>query len=156
MQPLNKKKTAARAEMGRSVPCTVLSAVLRLSAQSLPLFVTLCTLWLFNFINLLQHDTSAGLARWHSLQCCRPEGEIRHQNKRHFLGAGTKVTMECVQKYCLNKRVRHNNIILFFRHRQQSDAVHSVICTSPCSGVAEKASSQHYSGLQRCGTCHEL
>ena len=71
----------------------------------------------------------------HSLQCCRAaqcaadQREICHQHKRHFLGAGTKVRMECVRKKCQNENERMNRLgLVFFDTTQaiQSDA--STLC----------------------------
>ena len=98
----------------------------------------------------------------HSLQCqgCTVlqtrEREICHQHKRHFLGAGTKVRTECVGKKCQNDNETLKRLgLVFFDTGDNLMPVHFVICG--CLLLCrKKASSQHFSGLQRCGTCHEF
>ena len=72
--------------------------------------------------------------------CCaagQREREIRHQNIRHFLGAATKVTMECVQKYCLNKSVRHNKIIVKLRLGSGTQALSGSLRLSDSGSVTQ-------------------
>ena len=100
----------------------------------------------------------------HSLQCqgctvccsAADQREICHQHKRHFLGAGTKVRTECVCKKCQMRMSEWIDLVSFFFYTGDNlMPVHFVICGYLLL-CRKKASSQHFSGLQRCGTCHEF